>query len=124
MLIRLDPNDPRPIYQQIMDEVRRGLVLGLLEPEAPLPSVRQLASELRVNPNTVSKAYRELERAGVVYVRRGLGTFAAGLESPHQERAELARAVATRALQDAIRNGLTRDELIATLRAIAPEEPS
>jgi GntR family transcriptional regulator len=117
MLITLEPTDARPIYQQIVDEVRRALVLGTLAPEDPLPSVRALAAELRVNPNTVQQAYRELERAGVVYSRRGQGTFVArpGAES---ERELLVRDVAERALKDARRYGIEPDELTdAILRA-------
>ena len=67
----------RPLYLQIMDEVRRALVVGTLRAEDPLPSVRELASQLVVNPRTVLQAYRELEREGVLYVRRGQGTFVA-----------------------------------------------
>jgi GntR family transcriptional regulator len=74
MFVALDSNDPRPIYVQIVDEVRRALVVGDLAADDPLPSVRRLATDLRVNPNTVSQAYRELERDGVVEVRRGQGT--------------------------------------------------
>ena len=73
--VNLDPRDPRPLYLQIMDEVRRALVVGTLRAEDPMPSVRELASQLVVNPRTVSQAYQELEREGVLYVRRGQGTF-------------------------------------------------
>ncbi|MCB1056363.1 MAG: GntR family transcriptional regulator [Acidobacteria bacterium] len=122
MLITVDPADPRPLYVQIMDEIRRALVLGSLEPEEPLPSVRQLAAKLRLNPNTVQQAYRELEREGVVYVRRGLGTFAASREiDDGAERRQLAEAVAERALLDAHRNGLSADELVDTLRRLADD---
>ena len=75
MVVNVDPRDARPLYLQIMDEVRRSLVIGSLKPEDPVPSVRELASELVVNPRTVLQAYRELEREGVLYVRRGQGTF-------------------------------------------------
>jgi ABC-2 type transport system ATP-binding protein len=75
MLVNLDPRDARPLYLQIMDEVRRAVVVGTLKAEDPLPSVRELAGELVVNPRTVSQAYQELEREGVIYVRRGQGTF-------------------------------------------------
>ena len=61
MLVNLDPNDGRPLYLQIMDEVRRAVVVGTLRAEDPLPSVRELAAELVVNPRTVSQAYQELE---------------------------------------------------------------
>src|SRR3712207_1968033 len=98
-----------------MDEVRRGLVVGTLHPEDPLPSVRQLAADLRLNPNTVAQAYRELEREGVVYVRRGQGTFVASRGSVGPDRLALARAVADRALVDAHRHGIGVDELIKAL---------
>ena len=77
MLVTLDNRDVRPLYLQIMDEIRRAIVVGKLKPEDPLPSVRDLASELVINPRTVSQAYQELEREEVVYVKRGQGTFVA-----------------------------------------------
>jgi len=119
MLITVDSADPRPIYVQIVDEVRRALVVGTLAPDDPLPSVRQLAVELRVNPNTVSQAYRELERQGVVHVRRGQGTYASKAGANGAERRVLADEVAGRALRDAYRNGIREDELIAAIRTAA-----
>jgi GntR family transcriptional regulator len=121
MQVAIDTADARPIYVQIMDEVRRALVLEILRPEDPLPSVRQLAVELRVNPNTVAQAYRELERDGVVYVRRGQGTFVAAGRADDGKRRALIQAVAERALLDAHRNGLGVDELIEALRTVAAE---
>ena len=118
MLISIDATDARPIYVQIMDEIRRAVVLGTVKPDDPLPSVRQLAGELRVNPNTVQQAYRELERDGVVYVRRGQGTFvsADGGGQTARERRQLAGMVAERALREAYRNGLTAGELMEAIR--------
>ncbi len=122
MLIRLDVADERPLYQQIVDEVRRGLVLGTLQPEDPLPSVRALAAELRVNPNTVQQAYRELERAGIIYSRRGQGTF---VTSPGGgERELLLRDVAERALRDARRYGIEPHELAEAVLRAAELDPS
>lgn len=120
LLVNLDPRDPRPLYLQIMDEVRRALVVGTLRAEDPIPSVRELASQLVVNPRTVSQAYQELEREGVLYVRRGQGTFVAPGGRP--DRRGLARDVAKRALLDARRSGLDVKELIATIRTVAAEE--
>lgn len=117
MLFEISSTDPRPLYLQIMDEVRRGIVLGTIKPDEPLPSVRQLALDLRINPNTVQQAYRELEREGVVYVRRGQGTFVAANSGGADERADLIESVAERAIRDAFRNGLTLQDLIDALRA-------
>lgn len=116
MNVRLDSDDPRPIYIQIMDEIRRGIVLGTLAPNTSLPSVRQLAADLRVNPNTVQQAYRELERDGVVYVQRGQGTYVMDGGMPRAERARLLREVSARAIRDAARHGFTPAELVAGIR--------
>ncbi|MGH7481367.1 MAG: GntR family transcriptional regulator [Longimicrobiales bacterium] len=121
MVLTIDPNDVRPIYIQIMDEIRRALVVGSLRADEPLPSVRQLAADLRVNPNTVQQSYRELEREGVVYVRRGQGTYAASLpEGRARERRTLAAEVAQRAVRDAYRHGLDAEELVTAIREAAP----
>jgi GntR family transcriptional regulator len=123
MLVNLDPRDARPLYLQIMDEVRRALVVGTLRPEDPLPSVRELAAELAVNPRTVLQAYQELEREGVVYVRRGQGTFVSpGADPGLDERRALARGVAMRALLEARRSGLGVEELVMAMREVAAEE--
>jgi GntR family transcriptional regulator len=117
-LIAIDVTDPRPIYVQIVDEVRRAVVVGSLEPGEPIPSVRQLAGELGVNPNTVKQAYQELERLGVTYVERGNGTFVAGGRALREDRAALAVGVAERALRDATRNGLSVSELVDALQRL------
>jgi GntR family transcriptional regulator len=123
MLVTLDNRDPRPLYLQIMDEIRRAIVVGKLKPEDPLPSVRDLASELAINPRTVSQAYQELEREEVVYVKRGQGTFVSpGTKRNSRERESLARSVAKRTLIEARRSGIDVDELIETLRHLAHEE--
>src|SRR4051812_12053861 len=123
MLVTLDNRDLRPLYIQIMDEIRRAIVVGKLKPEDPLPSVRDLASELVINPRTVSQAYQELEREGVVYVKRGQGTFVSpSTKKNSRERDNLARTVAKHALLEARRSGLDVDELIDTIKQVAAEE--
>ena len=122
MIIRIDEKDPRPIYQQIVDEVRRGLVTGTLGAEDALPSVRQLAADLRVNPNTVQQAYRELEREGLAYVRRGQGTYVAEVRGGSaRARSASAVAVAARALREAHLHGLGAEELIEAIQKAANE---
>lgn len=123
MKIRLSHADGRPLYVQIMDAVRSGLVRGVLRPEEPLPSVRDLSSSLRVNPRTVSQAYAALERDGVVQIRHGKGTFVApGVQPEERERPRLAREVARRALADASRNGLGLADLLTALREMDAQD--
>ncbi len=122
MIITLNDSDPRPIYKQICDQVVRGRALGTIQPGECLPSIRQLASELRVNPNTVKQAYRELERDGVVYVRRGQGTYLARPDAARNERAEIFRAIARRAVDEAERSGLSPEDLIQAIRDLPEQE--
>ena len=124
MLVNLDPNDGRPRYLQIIDEVRRAIVVGSLRAEDPLPSVRELAAELVINPRTVSQAYQELEREGVIYVRRGQGTFVSPTtqRATSERRKSLTRQVAKRALRDARRHGLDAEELMNAIQKIAADE--
>jgi GntR family transcriptional regulator len=123
MLVNLDADDGRPLYLQIMDEVRRAVVVGTLRAEDALPSVRELAAELVVNPRTVSQAYHELEREGVVYTRRGQGTFVSStVQRNSKARRNLLRAVAKRSLLEARRNGLGVEELVKMIQQLAAEE--
>lgn len=128
-MFELNHDDPRPIYRQVADEVQRTIAVGILKPDDSLPAVRQLAATLKVNPNTIQHAYQQLEREGVVYVRRGRGTFVAAgaaLSSAQDRRRRslVARQVAQRALRDAFRHGLVASELIAALRDVAPATES
>jgi GntR family transcriptional regulator len=75
MIIHIDPTDGLPIYLQIAREVKHSIAVGALRPGEQLPSVREVAEQITVNPNTVAKAYRELELQGILETRRGTGTF-------------------------------------------------
>ncbi len=111
------------MYRQIADEVRRCISIGVLKPDEPLPAVRKLADELKVNANTVQHAYRRLEQEGTVYVKRGLGTFISpsAKEPTRARQAAVARQIAERALREAFRHGLLASDVIAALREIAPK---
>ena len=74
-MIRLDYRDSRPIYEQVRDGLRRLMVTGVMQPGEQLPSVRSLAMELSINPNTIQRAYQELERQGFIYSVKGKGSF-------------------------------------------------
>ena len=119
MNLYVDTAASRPLYLQIMDEVRRLIAIGELVAEDAMPSVRQLASDLRINHNTIAQAYRELEREGIVYVRRGQGTFVAPRATAEDQRARLAIDVAERAILDAHRHGLDVRELILAIEQAA-----
>ncbi len=104
--------DPVPIWRQIEEGVRRMVALGALKPGSPVPSMRDLARELRVNPNTVARAYQRLTEAGVLSVRRGEGTFVA--EEPAQPRKsqklDMLREAASRYVNAAVAAGAGLEE--------------
>jgi len=81
MQIRIDNASDRPVYQQIIDQVKRDIAMGRLVRDEKLPTVRQLAGQLAINPNTIAKAYQQLEREGIIVTRPGAGAFVANLDS-------------------------------------------
>ncbi len=111
--IYVDLRSRKPIFEQIIDSVRDLVIRGLLAPDEHLPSVRALAAELAINPNTIQKAYGELERQGVIYSLAGRGNFVASdisaLQSSH--RTELLHAVRT-ACRNAAVYGIPREEIL------------
>jgi GntR family transcriptional regulator len=111
-MLRIDPRDALPIWKQIEEGLRRLVGSGSLRPGRPVPSVRDLARELRVNPMTVSKAYQRLADGGVLVVRRGEGTFVA--DGPPQltraERSKTMRDAASRYVSLAATLGVSQDE--------------
>ena len=117
--LRVDPAAPTPLWSQIEDGIRRLVASGALAPGAVVPSVRDLARDLRVNPATVARAYQRLTEAGVLSVKRGDGTYVA--DEPAQlkksERQELLRDAATRYASAAISAGVELDEAAAELDA-------
>jgi GntR family transcriptional regulator len=117
-IVTIDPRDPTPIYAQLERGLRAAMASGRLRPGDRLPTVRELAVELKVNANTVARVYSELERADVLETRRGVGSFvratAAKARSPYEHERRL-RAFATRVLGDAAAAGFTVRELTAEL---------
>jgi GntR family transcriptional regulator len=114
MQIRISGSDGVPIYQQIVNQVKYLIAAGRLAPGDEMPPIRVLAEQLLVNPNTVARAYRELESAGVVEKRRTAGTYVAETGSPLARRERL-KIVAERVdalLAEARQLGIGVDELI------------
>ena len=81
MHIRIDNASERPVYQQIIDQIKRDIALGRLKSGEKLPTVRRLAGELVINPNTIAKAYRQLEQGGIIVTKPGAGAFIAPISS-------------------------------------------
>jgi len=81
MQLRIDNASDRPVYQQIIDQVKRDIALGRLVKEDKLPTVRELARQITINPNTIGKAYRQLEQEGIIVTKPGSGAFVASLDS-------------------------------------------
>ena len=109
-MISLDYRDSRPLYQQVKDNLRRMMLTGLLPPDEKLPSVRSLATQLAINPNTIQRAYSQLETEGYVYTVSGRGTFVCEVrEQNRQRRAEVTARV--QPLMEELRDlGMTREE--------------
>jgi GntR family transcriptional regulator len=126
--LRIDPTLPVPIWSQIEDGMRQLVASGALRPGALVPSVRDLAREQKINPNTVAKAYQRLVEAGVFETRRGEGTFVC--QSPPamsaSERQRLLREGASRYASLAVTLGVSRSDAASALTAEwpAPETTS
>lgn len=119
---RLIEHSGVPIYRQIQDQIRLGIASGQLRAGEQLPTVRALAVELSVNPNTVIKAYNELERDGVVRTEQGTGTFVAvPVESsmPKAERRSKLECLCVEFLSHAGRHSFTAQEVLQAIRKLA-----
>jgi GntR family transcriptional regulator len=114
MEFRIDPASRLPIYGQIVQQVREGMARGRLRPDEQLPSVRELSRTLVINPNTVARAYSELEREGILNTRQGLGVFVAApkIELTRKARKERLGDLLDRFLTDAVCLGFTADEVL------------
>ena len=117
MFEQIDPRSPTPLYAQIAGRLRVAVAAGELRPGEALPSVRQLAARLRVNPATVAQAYRELESEGFVEMRQGAGTFVREVvpERRARERSKQALVLVRRMVAEAGRLGLSTKELLAAI---------
>ena len=124
----VDSGDPTPIYAQLERAIRAEIAAGRLGAGTRLPTVRQLAVELRINANTVAKVYSELERAGVLSTQRGVGTFVRESGEAHaakgsaRDRERALHQLTDRLLADAHASGLTVDEVIRHLESRRTKE--
>jgi DNA-binding transcriptional regulator YhcF (GntR family) len=113
MLFRTNPSLGTPIYLQLMEQVKHAVETGALRPGDQLPGIRPLAEELVVNPNTVAKAYRELDHEGVIELRHGAGAFVAASARSRKlsDKFRLAQPIVTTAIEKLRAKGLSDDEI-------------
>ncbi|RPI23320.1 MAG: GntR family transcriptional regulator [Acidobacteria bacterium] len=118
MRIKIDASSGVPIYLQIVNQVRTQVALGQLKPEDPLPSVRQLAADLVVNPNTIARAYLDLEHQGIIYKRAGQGTYVSlrAVEMSKNERVRIFSELLEKALVEGLHLELDHSEMESVFR--------
>ncbi|MBQ9062211.1 MAG: GntR family transcriptional regulator [Eubacterium sp.] len=114
-MIFIDYKDSRPIYEQITERMKLLILKGVLEADEQLPSVRKLAMDLSTNPNTVQKAYAELERQGFLYSVKGRGNYVRGDISLKEKKREELRSRIESILNEAEEIGISKEELLEDL---------
>ncbi len=119
-VITVDPRSGVPIYLQIIEQIKRSVALGVLQGGEQLPTVKQLAIDLTVNPNTVARAYRDLEREQVIETAPGRGSFVRpdGVSDSPKVASDIGRDALTTALREAKAVGLGRDEVRRLFEAV------
>lgn len=122
-MFTLDTRSRVPIYEQLMDQLKTLMIRDLLQQDEQLPSVRSLAQELTINPNTIQKAYRELEREGFIYSVPGKGSFVAPLQNDgNEERLEMLRQDLEKIVSEFLFLGGSKEDLIHLIQKIDVKE--
>ena len=121
-LITINYRDGRPIYEQVVDNFRRLIARGVLETNYKMPSVRELASSLAINPNTIQRAYQQLEQEGYIVSLPGKGSFAARPDGPNAARLAQQWALLDRAVAELRLMGIDRDEILAHITEVNPHD--
>jgi GntR family transcriptional regulator len=121
-MLHVDPRSPTPLYAQLDRAIRAAIASGELERGDQLPTVRQLAVDLRVNANTVAKVYAELERAGVLATQRGIGTFVVGgdpgsITTAARDRERELRQLVDRLLAESAALGISANDVLRAIQA-------
>lgn len=122
-MINIDSRSSKPIYEQIIERIKENIIKGILKPGDKLPSVRELAAAITINPNTISKAYSELERSKAIEVVRGKGTFVAENFKPviNEEKMKEIKEHMKEIIIEAHYIGVDKDKLIDTLNEVYSE---
>lgn len=121
-MISIDNRSRIPIYEQLINGFKLQMMNGVLLPDDQLPSVRQLAQELTINPNTIQKAYRELEHLGYTYSVPGKGSFVSNIQNEmNKERINMLTETLHKTVQELLFLGLTKEEIIAAIENMRGE---
>lgn len=115
-MIIIDYKDTRPIYEQVAEKFKNLILKGVLKPDEQMPSVRNLAMELSINPNTIQKAYSQLEREGFIYTVKGRGNFVTGSEHLLTQRQRSCVEKILKLVEEAIEYGMNKEEIIAQIQ--------
>ena len=121
-MIVIDYKDNRPLYEQIVERFQVLIERGVLKPEDQMPSVRSLAMELSINPNTIQKAYAELGRRGYIYTVKGRGNFVSYDEELKAKRRSQQLEVFRQKAMQAMESGVTKDELLQIVEEVFKKE--
>lgn len=121
-MIFIDYNDKRPIYEQVVERIQTLILNGALEADSKLPSVRSLAVELSINPNTIQRAYSELERDGFIYSVKGRGNFVRMNESLMAKQQEKLLEKFRKETQDMKARGISREQALSCVEEVYGNE--
>lgn len=116
-MIQINYRDSRPIYEQIKDGLRRLIMQGIMSIDEKLPSVRELATSLAINPNTIQRAYRELESDGYVYTVAGKGCFVAGIPKVDEARKKELMEKLKELIDELVIMGISKEEIIDMIQS-------
>ncbi|MCI9105983.1 MAG: GntR family transcriptional regulator [Lachnospiraceae bacterium] len=123
-MILLDLKDSRPIYEQIVERLQELMMLGILEEDSQMPSVRNLAMELSINPNTIQRAYGELERKGYTYSVKGRGSFVGSIRKLREAKKTELEGKLGGLVREAKTIGILRDEFVIMAGQVYDGEPA
>lgn len=123
-MILLDLKDSRPIYEQVVERLQELMMLGILEEDSQMPSVRNLAMELSINPNTIQRAYGELERKGYTYSVKGRGSFVGSIRKLREAKKTELEGKLGGLVREAKTIGILRDEFVIMVGQVYDGEPA
>ncbi len=117
-MVLIDYKDTRPIYEQIVERFKTLILKGVMQPDEQMPSVRSLAMEQSINPNTIQKAYAELERQGFIYTVKGRGSFVLGDSSLVEQRRKEYLDQIIKLVKELLEIGMTKMEIVLEIESM------